>query len=245
MKKELLFYKRIVRLDPAVHENLRIAPTEEFRYAACVNSVPIILQEFAETGKEYPIAFAKATDDQFVPVAVLGLADGENLFVDESGLWDARYVPAFVRRYPFVPAESNEDKQLIVCFDDTCPRFNQFSGEPLLIAGQPSAFLGQIIGFLREYHASSITTANFAETLNRFGLLVERRADAVSPAGERYSLSGLWVVDEAELQKLDLEHVGRLFRSGELAYIYLHLASLSNFNRLLHRKAAKTAESRH
>jgi len=245
LKTELLFYKRIVRLDPSVHDKLRISPAADFSFAGSSNSVPIILQEFAESAKEYPIAFAKAADSQFVPVAVLGLADGENLFVDASGLWDARYVPAFVRRYPFVPAESNEDKQLIVCFDDSCPRFNQLDGEPLLIAGQPSAYLGQIIGFLREYHASSITTADFAETLNRLGILVERRADAVSPAGERYSLSGLWVVDETELQKLDMEQVERLFRSGELAYIYLHLASLSNFTSLLQRKAAKTAESRH
>lgn len=245
MENQLLFYKRIVNLNPAVHGQLHIAPSDDVGYARVSNSVPLIGREFVEAGKEYPIAFAKAGDGHFVPVAVLGLIDGENLFVNEAGRWTGRYIPAFIRRYPFVPAEQAEDKQLIVCFDDTSPRFNDSTGEPLLVNGEPSAFLQQIIGFLREFHAESQRTAKFAAALHELDLLTERRADAVSPTGERYSLSGLWVVDETTFQKISGEILETLFRDGSLGLIYSHLASLSNFARLLERKAAATAENRH
>jgi hypothetical protein len=242
---QLLFYKRIVSLNPAAHGRLHIAPSEDVGYARVSNSVPLIGPEFSEAGKEYPIAFAKAGDGQFVPVAVLGLNDGENLFVNGACRWIGHYIPAFVRRYPFVPAEQAEDKQLVVCFDETSPRFNETAGEPLLVDGEPSAYLQQIIGFLREFHAESQRTAQFAATLHELDLLTERRADAVSPSGERYSLSGLWIVDEARFQKISRDALDSLFQTGALGLIYLHLASLSNFARLLERKAAASTEKPH
>jgi len=235
MDQQVIFYNNIVSLNTSDHKNLKIKPSQDYSFAGHTNSVPLTGPEFNEASKEYPITFAKAADQEFVAVAVLGLADGENLFVTDTGLWQGRYLPAFIRRYPFVPAESTEDK-LIVCFDETCRRFNETEGEPLVVEGEPSAFLRQIMNFLQEFHRQTLQTKAFVKKLSEWKLLIERQAEAVTLDGQHHRLSGFWVVDEAAFRGLDKDQVLELFSSGELALIYQHLASLTNFQHLLTRK---------
>jgi hypothetical protein len=235
--EQLIFYKSVESLNSETHKHLKISPSQDFRFAAQTNSVPLSGVEFAEAGKEYPIAFAKGEEGQApVPVAVLGLENHENLLVSPTGIWEGRYIPAFVRRYPFVLAGGPQDQQLTVCVDRECPRLGEQEGEPLFVNGEPSAFMRQTLDFLQDFQRQVQLTAQFAQRLVDFGLLVERQVDAVAATGERYSLAGLWVVDEAALRALNQERVYELFQSGELALIYLHLISLSNLNRILERK---------
>jgi hypothetical protein len=244
MEPQVIFYNKIVSLNPQEHKHLKFKPTQDFGFSSRTNSVPVAAVEFAELCKEFPIAFAKSGDGEYVPVAVLGLSDGENLFVGSNGAWDGRYVPAFIRRYPFVPAESNDDR-LIICFDEACAGFNETDGEPLLVDGEPSTYLRQIISFVQDFHAQSLHTKTFVSKLSALGLLIERHADAVTPDGQRYRLSGLWVVDEAAFRNLPQETVYELFSSGELALVYLHLVSLGNFNQLLTRKQVGAGATKH
>ena len=99
-------------------------------FAGETNSVILAGVEFSEAAKEYPIVFTQA-GDKVVPVAMLGLRNEENLFVDDKGGWDGRYIPSFVRRYPFVLAETGETGQQAVCIDDAYEGFNDDEGEPL------------------------------------------------------------------------------------------------------------------
>ena len=94
---EMMFYERVVALNDQTHSQLKVRPATGFAYAAKTNSVPLLASEFFEAAREYPIVFARGEAGP-VPAALLGLREAENLYVDNAGKWDARYVPAFVRR---------------------------------------------------------------------------------------------------------------------------------------------------
>lgn len=237
----LLFYRQISVLNPERHAGLRLGTAPNQGFAAHTNSVPLVALEFIESCREYPIIFTRAETNTFSPIALLGLENGENLFIDDELLWKAHYVPAFVRRYPFVLGENPENpSQPWVCVDQTCDWLGSESGEPLFVGDQPSELLKQTMAFLTDYNVQSQRTAEFCRKLGEWGLLKETQARATTTAdGKSYTLNGLWVVDESALACLPSEQMQELFKTGELAWIYFHLASLGNLGRLVERKAAK------
>lgn len=235
----LLFYRQIIPLIPGQHGGLKIQTNQGYGFAATTNSVPVAGVELAEVCKEYPVVFVPTEAGGAVPVAVLGFANGENLFLDGERQWQAHYLPAFVRRYPFILADNPETPDRpVVCVDESCPWLGQELGEPLFAAGQPSPLLEQTLKFLADFHAQSARTATFGRKLKDWGLLVESQAQATTADGKSHTLTGIWVVDEAALSRLAADRLEELFRAGELAWIYFHLASLTNFRRLAERKPA-------
>ena len=219
---EMMFYERVAPLNEARHVALKVLPAKTFAYAARTNSVPIVGSEFFECAREYPIVFVQGQTCP-LPAVLLGLRESENLYVDTTGKWDARYVPAFVRRYPFVPAKGPQD-DLLVCIDEASPCFSEAEAQ-----------LEHAIRFLREFHQSAAATERMCRRLADLGLL--RQADSVAELkdGSRFRLNGLQVVDEAKLRALDKEVVQELFGNGGLALIHAHLISLGNLAGLVDR----------
>jgi SapC len=101
MPKQLLIYEKAVPVTRQRHGNVSIKAGSDFGYAKTVNSVPLLASEFDLASREYAIVFSGQGNDM-MPAALLGIRDNENLYVDDKGLWNAKYIPAFVRRYPFV-----------------------------------------------------------------------------------------------------------------------------------------------
>lgn len=229
----LMFYDKPVALNRETHKNLRIAPVDNFKFAAKTNSITLASIEFIEVSKEYPIVFAKISDEVMVPVALLGLRNNENLYVDAEGNWDARYIPAFVRRYPFVLAE-NDGTQFTVCIDEAYPGLNNKDGQALFDEkGGNTPFLQNALDFMNSYQAQFKLTEDFVRQLRELDLLIEISAKAELAGGENYLLSGIMVIDEQKLLKLGKDDAFDLFKSGKLGWIYAHLISLSNMSRLL------------
>ena len=230
--KQLLFYENPVALNKERHRAFKIDNKgASFSFAKGTNSVIITGMEFVHISKEYPIVFAKA-GERTVPLALLGLRNDENLFVNEAGHWDARYIPAFVRRYPFVLADSG-DGNLAVCIDEGFAGFNAETGVPLFDeAGEQSPLLENAMRFLKEYQEQNQRTEIFVNRLQELELLTELTAQAELAGGIKFSMNGLLVVDEKKLMELDKKQALDLFRSGELGWVYAHLLSLSNMNRL-------------
>ncbi|MEX2488677.1 MAG: SapC family protein [Pseudomonadales bacterium] len=222
----LLFYDKPVALNKVQHKNLKIKPmANDFSFARNTNSVILAGVEFTEASKEYPIVFAKAGDN-VVPVALLGLRNNNNLFIKEDGHWDARYVPAFVRRYPFVLGETGEQGQRVVCIDEGFPGLNEKDGEPLFEDGEPTRTLKQAMEFLEEYQRQYLRTETFVKRLQDNDLLMSLNAKIDMVDGQQYGLSGLLAIDEKKLLALPDDKALELFKSGELAWVYCHLASL-------------------
>lgn len=236
---EMIFYERVVALNDQTHARLRVRPASSFAYAARTNSVPLLSSEFFECAREYPIVFARGEAGP-VAAALLGLREAENLYVDQDGTWDARYVPAFVRRYPFVPGKGAQG-ELLVCIDEASECFDAEEGEPLFLKGKPTPQLEHAMKFLAEFHQGAATTELLGRRLEELGLL--RQADSVAKLndGTQFRLNGLNVVDESKLRALDRDTVQELFVSGGLAVIYAHLMSLGNLGALVDRLSKRGA----
>ena len=233
----VMFYEKPVLLNREAHKAKKISPSNSYAFASKANSLYLAGVEFIEACKEYPIVFTQVGQGKIVPVAMMGLREGENLYVDKDGKWSAGYVPAFVRRYPFVLAEL-EGQQMGVCIDEGYSGLNEKDGEALFDSkGNNTPFLQNALDFLNRYQVEYLRTDRFCQRLKDMGLLMEMNAKADLFDGTSFMVNGLMVVDERKLLQLTDAQALELYRSGELSWIYAHLVSLSNLNRLVDKLA--------
>lgn len=237
----LLFYDNPIALNSVTHRNLKIKPSDAgLKFSGKTNSVLLAGIEFPEACKHFPIVFAKVDGKQVLPMALLGFRDLENLFVDAGGRWKGEYVPAYIRRYPFVLARVDAGQNMTVCIDESYPGFGADEGQPLFDAkGESTDYLKGVLTFLKDYQMQMERTDVFLKTLRELDLLTDVAANVNLPGGERHSIAGLRMVDERKLLALPEDAILRLFRSGELAWIYSHLLSIANFSRLISKAAPK------
>ena len=234
-----LFYQRPVALDSEIHKTATIAPSPgQLSFAANTHSVILAGVEFAEACREFPIIFTALDNGQIVPVALLGLKANENLFVNEAGEWRGNYIPAYIRRYPFINTEG-DNQQLVVCVDEAYDGFNAPGGQPLFENNEPTPYMKQVMALLEDYYGQMKNTEAFGQHLNQLGLFKQMDANINLNDGRSFNLTGLLVVDEQKMQQLDKDAVDALFRSGALALVYAHLLSLSNMTRLMAMKAGR------
>lgn len=234
----LLFYDNPVALNKETHQKIKIkSDNKDFSFAKRTNSVVLAGVEFTEAAKEYPIVFAEA-GGTMVPVALLGLRNEENLFIDNDNSWDARYIPGFVRRYPFVLASGEDATQQVVCIDESYSGFNDKNGEPLFgDDGEPAPLLTKALEFLEEYQKQYLRTGQFIQRLKENDLLQNLNAKIDLVDGQQFSLTGLFIVDEKKLLALSDEKALEFFKTGELAWVYCHLMSLGNMSAMIDRIA--------
>ncbi|MFU8776145.1 MAG: SapC family protein [Roseovarius sp.] len=233
-----LFYSDVVPLNSERHRDWSVRTVPDFRFARNINAAPLTAVEFDQAGAEYPIVFAGG-DEAVLPVAVLGVQDGENLNVGPEGAWLGRYVPAFVRRYPFVFSSDAEGKTLTLCVDEAFEGANQTGvGERLFDSeGAQTQYTRNVLRFLQDYQAHFQRTQAFCKRLTDLDLLQPMQAQFNLSSGEKKTLGGFRVVDRAKLKALSDADVMGLFQRDELECLYLHLASLRHFNDLLERLA--------
>jgi hypothetical protein len=235
-----LFYKTVVPLDRTAHAGLRVRNAANFLFAADAPLLPLLTAEFAPIAREYPIVFMR-DEGTVVPVALTGMPQGKNLFLDASGRWDARYVPAYVRRYPFVFAETAPE-QYTVCIDTTSELLDEKEGVPLFESnGEPSASLQDTIKRLGDYQRVTNFTRSFMQRLSEANLLMEANAKAELPDGRSFVWRGFATVDEARFRELPEATLKEWFTSGELGLVYAHLLSLGNLADLLRRHSLSAA----
>lgn len=229
----MIFYERPMVLNRERHRVLKLHRLSgQFGFARGTNSVLMAASEILEAARDYPVVFVRGADGAYALAALLGLRDRENLFVDADGQWrSGAYVPAFVRRYPFVVAEGGSE-QLTVCVDESYPGWSQTEGEPLFDeAGRDAPLLQGAVEFLKLFHAEMQRTRAFCARLAALGLLVPKTI-RVERGNQQEVLDGLYVVDEQKLRGLDDAQVLALFRDGWLPWVHAHLLSLGNVGQL-------------
>lgn len=230
----MLFYDKIVPLNRDRHRTLRIRTADgRARFASATHYVPLAGTEFLQAARDYPVMFAGG-EQESGPIALLGLRERKNLFVDDEGAWSTgAYVPAFVRRYPFILAQVDDGKDYTVCFDESYDGFAEADGTALFDGdGKDSEYLTRTVDFLNRFLAEMARTQQFVDRLKELDLLVQRDL-RVSDRGDRnFILRDFRVVDEEKLATLDGPAIVELHRSGFLAWIHAHLISLGNVTRL-------------
>ncbi|MCP3869782.1 MAG: SapC family protein [Gammaproteobacteria bacterium] len=229
MNTQLLFYTNAVPVNPANHKELYIKSGSDFAFAKSASSVPLTAAEFPLAASEYAIVFA-GNDETVFPVVILGGKKDQNLYVDDAGKWNARYIPAFVRRYPFIFSQTGTDNQLALCIDEGFSGCNTAGrGERLFDSeGERTAYLEQVLNFLKSYQAQHQRTLAFCAKLKELDLLQPVNAMLNRQSGEQHVLSGLRVINRARLKELGDDKIGGMLRSDELETIFLHLHSLGN-----------------
>ncbi len=227
-----LFYSDVRPVDPRVHAGLALPPRPDFSFAAKANSVPVNGAEFGAAQRNYPIVFAR-TQGMLVALAVLGLRSDRNLFVEADGSWRRQtYIPAYIRRFPFVFIEGTENRFALAVEHGFLVEGEQralFDGDK-----KPSSLLQGAMAFCGSYQRSYMETRAYFDALEKADLLVEQRADVDSPAarGQRLRLAGFHIIDEKKLGALPAETVADWHARSWLAWSYAHLFSQANWRTL-------------
>jgi hypothetical protein len=231
MSTQLLIYKSAVPINRLVHHDCFVDIGANYGFAAEVNSVPLMAVEFPQAVSEYAIVFG-GTEADPTPAAILGVRGNENLFLGDNGLWQAKYIPAFVRRYPFV--FSHTEEKFVLCVDEEFSGFNREGRGHRLFNddGSPTVYVEGILKFLQDYQTHFLATQRFCSRLRDLGLLEPMSAQLTMQSGPAISLGGFMGVSRARLKALPGEALAELAKTDELELIYIHLHSLRNFDRL-------------
>jgi hypothetical protein len=224
-----LFYKELEPLSSGAHGEWRARRIDTAPFLAGAHAVPLTIDEFALAQRHFPIVFSAGPNP--VPLALMGLNEGVNLFVDAEGkLTSDVYVPAYVRRYPFMLAKLRPDTdELSLCFDPTADAIGAFEeGDPLFEEGQPSEATKAILGFCEQFETAGQRTAAFVQELAEHKLLIDGEV-AIQPEGapQPFIYRGFQMVSEDKLRELRGDVARKMIQSGLLPLVYAHLFSLS------------------
>ena len=228
-----LFYQEPTPLDAKQHGGLALKKNFGFGFTTGVNAVPVNLIEMPQICHFYPIAFSP--DGNATPVAILGLRDNENLFLNEDGAtWLSNtYVPSYIRRYPFIFSEMPNSDQLTLCVDMNADIIDKSGEQKFFDAdGNPSQLSQNALEFCKSYHAAAQQTVEFSKAIAASGLLVEREAQINLANNKRISFSGFHIIDEKKLSELDDKTFLEWRQKGWLPFVYAHLFSGSQWQRL-------------
>lgn len=231
MPKQLLIYESAVPVSAARHAGICVEPQNTYAFSAGLNAVPLMAVEFMRASAEYAIVFT-AEGDEVMPAVVLGIRGEENLYLTPEGRWRGNYIPAFIRRYPFVFSAGADGKTLNLCIDETHPGVNRDGRGSALFSpeGKPTSYVEKVLEFLKEFQLNFERTRLLGRRLKALDLLEPTQANVSTPDGSRLTLSGFLVVGRDRLRGLPGDVLQELARSDALELLYLHLASLRNLN---------------
>lgn len=234
---EVMFYSRPEPLSKEVHGDLGLKSIETpYAFTANTHLVPLTVTEFGPAALCYPIIFV---GPQKMPVAVLGVNANENLFVDSQGAYAADcYLPAYVRRYPFVLANDAQAQRMIVCIDRNAPMISEEPDFAFFEGGELTAYTKNAIEFCNNFEAERLRTESFVALLNDLDLFENKQATFVPPQANGSEPKPQVVaeyqgVSETKLNALPPEKFAELRDNGALAQVYAHLVSLLGWDRLI------------
>lgn len=244
MTKQLMIYDNIQPVTSDKHRNYAVN-VQSHDFASELTSVPLLATEIPFASAEYPVIFSAPNEEgEHTPLAVVGVSQGENLMLNEKNQFDARYIPAFIRRYPFVFAGTKESETLTLCVDEDSKALvpDGSSGNRLFDDnGEQTEFLKEMLKFLQDYQQRAEMTKVFCRKLKELDLLEPMQANIEfrNNADSNMSIKGFYTVKREKLKALTDEQALDLFKRDGLELIYAHLNSLSNLNELVERKNAK------
>jgi hypothetical protein len=233
-----LFYDSLEPLNLNQHGKMKVRSIDGTKIAN-VHAIPVTVDEFALVQRHYPIVFS--VGDAPVPLALMGLNEGVNVFLTEKGVArdPSMYIPAYLRRYPFLLAKiSPATDELSLCFDPTSGAVGDFKdGEALFDGDQPSEATKAILQFCEQFETAGQRTSAFIEELKGSGLLMDGEV-AIQATGsdQPYIYRGFQMVDEEKFRELRGDELRKMHQSGILGLLFAHLFSLSQIRDVFHRQ---------
>lgn len=242
----VLFYNKPEPLNFEAHGKLGVKQIDEpFGFLRSAHAVPLTTTEFGVAATSYPIIFV---GDDTTPVAVMGVRQGENLFVTKEGRTEQNYyVPAFVRRYPFVFASDSNSDQLLLCVDREAPMVTDTPDVAFFEDKEPSKFTNDAIEFCKEFERQRVGTKNFIDMMKKHDLFEQKsisfqpRNAQGQPVGDPQKIADYMAISEERLNALAPEAFEELRKVGAIGVIYSHLVSLLLWPRVIQRALEASA----
>jgi len=232
-----LFFKRVVGVNPAVHSGLKLDRSAGYGFSANAQSVPLGLGEFEAACQHFPVLFTTGATP--TPVALLGLGENNNLFLQPDGKWRPdTYVPAYVRAFPFIFVEDAKSRTTFVGMEPDAACLRQDSGAPLFEDGKPTGALNEAISFCSAFRDNLAAATAFGRALDAQGLLEEEEATVNFTAGGGARIRGFKILRADRLDQVSDETFIDWRRRGWIAPIYAHLHSSARWSRLIELAAA-------
>lgn len=239
MSGAMLLYRNLEILSRDKHQRLKLRPVERYTFAAGMHWIPVIGAEFFRAALNYPIMFVAENSggqDTVTPILLLGLSAGKNDYLTPDNRWRPNtYIPAFIRRYPFIFSHISEGADdLALCIDAGFEGLNELTGTPLFNGdGTNSQFLQEIVNFLNALNNEQNFTRDFVNLLLKYDLLVDRVIDITSSSGIVFQLPGFNVIDLERFMTLGQAELAEFSQRGFLGWIFAHDMSLANLSSLL------------
>ncbi len=223
-----LLYNDLVPLNSNDHSTWKTRGLENAKFIGTQHAIPLTIEEFVSASRHFPIIFSAA--DNPVPLVLMGMNEGVNTFMDDEGTFmKPVYVPAYVRRYPFLLAKLRPDTdELSLCFDPSAGAVGEFEdGTPLFDDGKPSENTQNILKFCEEFETAGAQTHAFVEELVKLDLLMDGEVSIQQEGNDKpFVYRGFKMVDEEKLRDLRGDVLRKITQNGMLPLIYAHLFSL-------------------
>ncbi len=223
-----LFYTDLTPLNARDHATWRARSADTAKWMVGQHAVPLTVEEFPQAARHFPIIFAAGENP--VPLALMGLNEGINVFVDAQGtVTPGTYVPAYARRYPFLLAKLTPDtNELSLCFDPGCGLIGDFpDGEALFSGDQPTEATRNVLAFCEQFEQAGQRTQNFIEELTKHDLLMDGEAAIQQPGIEQpFVYRGFQMVNQEKLRDMRGDVLRGWAQSGLLPLVYAHVFSL-------------------
>jgi hypothetical protein len=235
-----LFYNGVQPLSSQLHAGWKTRPIDLEPMLATQHAIPLTVEEFTVAQRHYPIVFS--VGDEAVPLALMGLNEGSNVFTGDDQASNGIYIPAYLRRYPFMLAKLREGAdELSLCFDPASNGVGEFEdGEALFDGDQPSENTKAILQFCEQFEQAGARTQAFMAEIKKAGLLMDGEVSIQpSNSAQPFIYRGFQMVDEAKLAELRGDELRKMNQSGLLALVYAHLFSLPLIRDIFARQMAQ------
>jgi hypothetical protein len=235
-----LFYKDLAPLNAEQHKQFHVKSAESAKFLVEQHAVPLTIEEFVQCQRFWPIVFSAGENP--IPLALLALNEGMNTLVDSEGKLRDRntYVPAYVRRYPWMLARLDPSKEeLSLCFDPTFEQIGLFEDGDRLINddGTPTAITKEVLGFCEQFEQSARVTGQFMNELKESGLLMEGELTITpSDLAKPFVYRGFQMINEEKLRELRGDQLRKFSQNGMLPLLFAHLFSLQKMSDLFNRQ---------
>ncbi|MEL7197398.1 MAG: SapC family protein [Pseudomonadota bacterium] len=237
-----LFYKDLLPLNSRDHADWKVGAFGNADFLASTHAIPLTVDEFVDAQRNYPIVFTAGEDP--LPIALFGLNEGVNVFIGEDRkLVSDVYVPAYIRRYPFILAKLQKDSDdMSLCFDPSADVIKkQKDGNVLFENGEATEYTNSVLEFCKKFEESGQRTKSFLEELKKLDILMDGEIAITrnDNPDKPFVYRGFKMVDEKKLRELPSETLEALNKNGMIMLIHAHLFSMNLMRVIFERQSAQ------